>query len=165
MSTVLIERVRHLNGKEKPPVFAEVGRTFEKIQQRAFSHFEERGELPGLDWDDWLLAEHEVLGSASAELLESDKEWKLRVAVPGVESKDVTVTTTPESIIVQANARHRHSEADGEIRFCEFSEDNLCRQFGLPSPIDVNSVSATLDKGMLNIVARKATKSSANQSR
>ena len=89
----------------------------------------------------------------------------LRVAVPGVESKDVTVTATPESIIVQANASHSHSEADGEIRFCEFSEDKLCRQFGLPSPIDVNSVSATLDKGMLNIVARKATKSSANQSR
>jgi len=107
MSTVLIERVRNLNGKEKPPVFAEVGKTFEKIQQRAFSYFEERGELPGLDWDDWLLAEHEVLGSASAELLESDKEWKLRVdatidshwsnrIVPGGESRMSFEAKTPD---------------------------------------------------------------------
>jgi HSP20 family protein len=108
-----------------------------------------------------LLAEHKVFGSAAAELLENDKELKLRVAVPGIESKDVTVTATLQSLIVQTNARHRHSEADGEIRFCEFSEDKLCRQFGLPSPIDVNTVSASLDKGVLNVVATKVARSSA----
>jgi HSP20 family protein len=161
MSTVLIERVRHLNGKERPPVFAEVEKTIKKIQQRAFSLFEQRGELSGLDRDDWLLAEHEVLGSASAELVESDKELKLRVAVPGVDSRDVTVTATPESLIVQAHASHSHSAADGEIRFCEFSEDKLCRQFGLPSLIDVTSVSASLDKGVLHVVAAKVNKSKA----
>ena len=47
MSTVSIERVRHLNG-EKPPVFAEVEKTIDKIQQRAFSLFEKRGEASGL---------------------------------------------------------------------------------------------------------------------
>jgi HSP20 family molecular chaperone IbpA len=160
MSTVLIERIRHLNG-EKPPVFAEVERTNDKIQRRAFSLFEKRGERPGLDLEDWLLAEHEVLGTSLAELVESAKDWKLKVAVPGVESKDVTVTATPESLIVQANWSHRHSDADGEIRFCEFSREALCRQFGLPSPIDVNSVSASLDKGVLHVVATKAGKSSA----
>ena len=83
MSTVSIERVRHLNQKEKPTVFAEVERTIDKIQQRAFSLFEERGERPGLDREDWLLAEHEVHGPSLAELVESDKEWKLKVAVLG----------------------------------------------------------------------------------
>ena len=160
MPTVSIERVRHLNQKEKPPVFAEVERTIDKIQQRAFSLFEKRGARPGLDREDWLLAEHEVLGTSLAELVESDKEWKLKVAVPGVESKDVIVTATPESLIVQADWSHRHAEADGEIRFCEFSREALCRQFGLPSPIDVNSVSASLDKGVLNVIALKASKSS-----
>jgi len=145
MSTVSIERIRHLNG-EKPQVFTELEETIGKIQQMAFNLFEQRGELSGLDLDDWLQAEHEVLGSAWAELVESDKELKLRVPIPGVDSKDVMVTATPESLIVQANASHRYSAADGEIRFCEFSEDKLCRQFGLASPIDVNSVSASLDK-------------------
>src|SRR5579872_3171696 len=126
MSTVSIDRVRHLNAREKPQVFADVEKTIKKIQRRAFSLFEQRGELPGLDRADWLMAEHEVLGSASAELLENDKELKLRIAVPGVESKDVTVTATPESLIVQTNASHRYSEADGEIRVCEFRKDNLC---------------------------------------
>jgi HSP20 family molecular chaperone IbpA len=159
MSTVSIERIRHLNG-EKPPVFDQLEKAIEKIQQRAFSLFEQRGERPGLDLEDWLLAEHEVLGTSLAELVESDKEWKLKVAVPGVEPKDVTVTATPESVILQANWSHRHSEANGEIRFCEFSREALCRQFGLSSSIDVNSVSASLDKGVLHVVATKAAKSS-----
>lgn len=33
MSTVLIERVRHLNGGAKLPAFAEVEETIEKIQK------------------------------------------------------------------------------------------------------------------------------------
>jgi|SRR5579864_2888051 len=163
MSTVLIERVRHSNPEQKPPAFAEVEKTIEKIQQRAFNLFGQRGRLPGLDLYDWLLAEHDVLGASSAELLESDKGFELRIAVPGVEPKDVTVTATPEALIVQANASHSHAGADGEIRFCEFSEDKLCRQFGLPSRIDVNTVSASLDKGILQIVAAKAAKSSATE--
>jgi HSP20 family protein len=116
--------------------------------------------LHGLDRYDWLLAEHDVLGPSSEELLESDKELKLKIAVPGVEPKDVTVTAMPDTLIVHANASHSRSGAHGEIRFCEFSEDKLCRQFGLPSPIDVNTVSASLDKGILHIVAAKAAESS-----
>jgi|KBSMisStandDraft_5_1062788.scaffolds.fasta_scaffold17916_5 HSP20 family molecular chaperone IbpA len=163
MSTVFVERVRQLNGEEKLPAFAEVEKTIEKIRQKAFNFFEQRGSLPGLEWDDWLLAEHAVLGPSSAELLENDKELKLRIAVPGVEPREVTVTATPESLIVQANATRTHSGTDGEIRFCEFGEDKWCRQFSLPSRIDVNAVSASLDKGMLRIVASKATKSNAAQ--
>jgi HSP20 family molecular chaperone IbpA len=162
MSTVSIERIRHLNG-EKPRVFAELEETIDKIQQLAFSFFEKRGERLGMDLEDWLLAEHEVFGTSLAELVESPKDWKLKVAVPGVESKDVTVTATAESLIVQANLSHRHSDADGEIRFCEFSREALCRQFSLASPIDVNSVSASLDKGVLNVVAAKAAKSRPNE--
>jgi HSP20 family protein len=157
MSSVSIERVRDLDGvKEKLPAFAELEKTIEKIQRRAFSLFEQRGESPGLEWDDWLLAEHDVLGASSAELHENAKELKLRVAVPGTESKDVKVTATPKSFIVQANARNNHSLTDSEIRFSEFSREKLCRQFALPSRIDVTTVSASLDKGILQTIASKA---------
>ena len=156
MSTVLIERVRQLKGEEKPPAFAEVEKTTEQIQQKAFSLFKQHGGLPGFDLDNWLLADREVLGPSAAELVESEKELKLRVAVPGAEARDLRVTATSETIIVEANARHEHSGTDGELRFCEFSENKLCRQFGLPSEIDVNKVSASLDKGILKVVAAKS---------
>ncbi|MEO8051452.1 MAG: DUF2934 domain-containing protein [Acidobacteriota bacterium] len=91
MPVVLIERVPHLNVEEKLAGFVEVEKTIEKIRQRAFNLFEQRSGLPGFDWDDWLLAEHDVFGASSAELLENDKELKLRIAVPGFEPQDVTV--------------------------------------------------------------------------
>jgi len=146
MSTVLIEGVLHLNPEEKPTLFAEVEKTIEKIQQRSFDLFGQRGRLSGLDWYDWLLAEHDMLGASSAELLESDEGFQLRIVVPGVEPKDVTVTATAETLIAQANRSHSRSGADGEIRFGECSEDKLCRQFGLPLRIDVNTVSASRTK-------------------
>jgi HSP20 family molecular chaperone IbpA len=165
MSTVLIERVRHLKEAEKPPAFAEVEKMTAQIQQRAFSLFKQHGGLPGFDLDNWLLAEREVLGPSAAELVESDKELKLRVAVPGAEARDLRVTATPEAIIVEANTHHEHSGSDGELRFCEFSENKLCRQFGLPSEIDVNKVSASLDKGILEVVAAKPVQKRTSEAR
>jgi HSP20 family protein len=162
MATVLIEKVRHLKGEKKPPAFAEVEKTTGQIRQRAFSLFTQHGGLPGFDLDNWLLAEREVLGPSAAELLESEKELKLRVAVPGAEARDLRVTATPEAIIVEANTRHEHSGSDGELRFCEFSENKLCRQFVLPSEIDVNKVSASLDKGILEVVAAKPAEKRTN---
>jgi hypothetical protein len=86
MATVLIERARHLKGEEKPPAFAEVAKTTEQIQQRAFRLFTQHGGLPGFDLDNWLLAQREVLGPSAAELVESEKELRLRVAVPGADA-------------------------------------------------------------------------------
>jgi HSP20 family protein len=163
MATVLIERARHL--KEKPPAFAEVAKTTEQIQQRAFRLFTQHGGLPGFDLDNRLLAEREVLGPFAAELVESEKELRLRVAVPGADARDLRVTATPEAIVVEANTRHDHSETDGELRFCEFSENKLCRQLSLPSEIDVNKVSASLDKGILEVVAAKSADKQINAAR
>lgn len=61
MSTVSIERVRHLNQTDK-------------IQQRAFSLLQRSGERPGLHREDWLPAEHGVLGTSLAELVEGHRK-------------------------------------------------------------------------------------------
>jgi hypothetical protein len=43
MSIVSIERGRYLNPQEKPPAFVQVEKTVEKIQEKAFNFFEQRG--------------------------------------------------------------------------------------------------------------------------
>jgi hypothetical protein len=108
----------------------------------------------------------ERITSMSTVLIERIRAFSLfaqrgELAIPGSEPKGLTVTATSESLIVRAIASHSHSRADGEIRFCEFSEGGLCRQFDLPSTIEVNTVSASLDKGVLKGVAVKAANSSA----
>ena len=57
-------------------------------------------------------------------------------------------------MLIRADAGHHHDESDGKVCFCDFGE-KLFRQFELPVAIDVDRVSATLEKGILQIVAKK----------
>jgi HSP20 family protein len=130
-------------------------RMFREVEQRAFSRFQQRGESPGGELDDWLNAERELLSAPLSEMTEGNKEYTLRIAAPGLEPGNIHVTATPETIVVQGKTTHHHKEADGEVRFCEFKE-KLFRRIDFPSRIDPDKVSATVDKGILHIVAAKA---------
>jgi HSP20 family molecular chaperone IbpA len=63
----------------------------------------------------------------------------------------------PDALVVQAGGTHTHEGKSGNVRFCEFSEKELFRRLDLPAPIDVDKVSASLDKGILQVTAPKAT--------
>ncbi|MBM3774287.1 MAG: Hsp20/alpha crystallin family protein, partial [Acidobacteria bacterium] len=83
-----------------------------------------------------------------------------RMATPGLDAKDLQVTAFPDAIIVQAETSAETSKDEqgqgGEVRISEFSARDLFRRVELPAPIDVEKVTATLDKGILKVVAAKA---------
>jgi HSP20 family protein len=122
------------------------------VRHRAFDYFQERGRSVGNDWDDWLRAERKLLWSPRAEMFESSFTIVLRVGVPGFGPKSIQVTATPRSILIQGTESHQHDGLDTRLHFCEFGE-RLFRRFDLPSAIDPATVAATLDKGVLEIVA------------
>ena len=130
-----------------------------EIRQRAFGLFEGRGRTIGSDLDDWLQAEREVVWSPASELVENKDDFCARLALPGFDAKDLEVTATPNTLIVRAELSHTHEGKEGEVCFCEFSGKKLFRRVDLPSEIDVNKVTASLDKGILEIDAPKATRS------
>jgi len=129
----------------------------DEIRQRAFDLFEGRGRTIGMDLGDWLQAEREVVWSPASELVEKKDDFCARVAVPGFDAKDLEVTATPNELIVQAESTHTHEGKEGDVCLCEFSGRKLFRRLDLPSEIDVNKVTASLDKGILEIDAPKAT--------
>jgi len=153
MSTIAIQKVRPTEG-EPPCSFQSVQELFDDVQRRAFVLFEQRGGLPGLELDDWFRAERELLWSP-AELIEKEKEFHVRIAVPGLDAKQIQVAVTPESVIVRAEAAQKRDH-DGAVRFSEFRERKMFRRFDLTAAIDVDKVTATVDKGMLHITATKA---------
>lgn len=128
----------------------------EAIRQRAFGLFQSRNSRDGSDLDDWLRAEREVVWAPEAELIEKDQEIKARVALPGFDPSEIDVSATPDELVVQAETAHKHDGKEGDVRFCEFSEKKLFRRIPLPVPIDVDKVSASLDKGVLQVIAPKA---------
>jgi len=142
-------------------LLAEMESTAAAIRQRAFDYYQRRGGASGNDLDDWLRAERELIWTPRAEMTENDENVTLRVDAAGLDARNLRVKATPNAILIRADAGHHHDESDGKVCFCDFGE-KLFRQFELPKPIDVDRVAATLDKGILQIVAKKQT---ARQSR
>jgi HSP20 family protein len=154
MSTILVKRFR--NADESIPVFQQLNALFDEIRRRAFSFFEERGAAPGRDLDDWLAAERDILWSPPLELVEDQKEFRIRLMAPGYEPKEIEISAMPEGIVVQGEHQDKQAEP-AELRMSEFGSKKMYRRLDLPAPVDPDKVSAGLVNGILTIVAGKAT--------
>lgn len=134
-------------------------RRMDAVRQRAFELFEGRGAAPGRDLEDWIAAEHEVLGWPTAELREKDTEYEMDLKLPGFSVGDIEVTATPAEVLVHACSEHRESSDGKNVVWSEFSSNDVFRRFVLPMPITPEGVTAQLSDGVLHLHApRAATK-------
>ena len=139
-------------------VLEEMKATFDKIRKRAFEIFLRRGAAPGLDLEDWVQAEHELLWVPQAELAETDAEFRIKVGVPGFEAKDLDMTAHPSEILLQAHTEKRQERAEREASYSEFGMKSLFRRFALTAPIEIGAVTAGVESGTLTVIVPKKTK-------
>ncbi len=154
MSQVAIHKCKN---PETTMLLEHVQATIDSIRRRAFNIFQNRNGGNGSDVDDWLQAEHDVVWSPASELVDDEKEFRARIALPGFDAKDIQVSAMPDALVIQADATHTHEGKSGDVCFCEFSEKKLFRRLHLPASVDVDKVTASVDKGILQVTAPKAT--------
>lgn len=158
MSRLIVQKVPSAEDRSLP-IFDEFNEVAERIRIRAYSLSKRRGFGEGHDLDDWLTAEREICWP-SAELVEEDDFFEIKVALPGFEVDDITVTATPNELIIKAahSLEDQDSADDEGVRVCwsELRTDDVFRHIELPSSIDVDNVTAKLRSGMLEIEAPKA---------
>ncbi len=158
MPQVAVQKI-HSNEIESRSLTEKVKALSDRIRQRAYELFESRGRGDGSALNDWLQAENDLVLIPESDLIEKDGQFRLQIAVPGFDPKDIEVNALPDALIVRAQERHNHESTEGNVYFCEFGEKSLFRRFDLPSRIDVDKVTANLDKGLLTLTASKAEKS------
>jgi len=90
-------------------LFESLNELQETIRQRAFGLFSERGTVHGSDTEDWLRAERELVWMPQSETMEDDKQFRLRLIVPGLEAQDLQITAMPDAIIVQAEGASKEA--------------------------------------------------------
>jgi HSP20 family protein len=134
-------------------IFDEIERMQDRIMRRAYDIFSANGGIFGREHTDWLQAERELVWKPAIELEEKDDEFRLQVAVPGVDPKDIDIEVTPDDILVKADVHHEHKEKKGEVYACEFAAGNVFRSIQLPKRIDVDKVKAEFKNGMLSLRA------------
>ncbi len=157
MSRVTVNKVPNQRDRSLP-IFDELASLAERIRERAYELFCERGSDDGGDVDDWLTAEREICWPA-AELDEDENEFELKVALAGFEPHDISVVANPRELIVKAEHASERKDMNGEdeasVHWTEFRSESVYRRVELPSDIDVNRVEAKFKHGMLEIEAPK----------
>ena len=156
MSQVVVKKLPP-SAAEPRSLFDEVKDLAERVRQRAYDLFRQRGSRDGFDLDDWLKAERDYIINPETDLVEKEGKFQVQAAIPGFDPQDVEVTATPEALIIRAASRHKHDEEKGDVHFCEFGERQLFRRIELPASVDVDKVTARLEKGLLHITAPKKT--------
>ncbi len=158
MSRIPVAKISTVEDRSLP-VFSELDDVIERIRDRAFSLFADRGFSRGMDLDDWFRAEREICWPA-AEFTENEKEFVLKVELAGFDPDDISVTANPRELIVKAEHEFERREPESDrhetIRWSEFRSDDVFRRVELPAEIDVEKVSAEFKRGLLTVEARKA---------
>ena len=149
--------------KKTTSIFDEIEKMRDRIMKRAYDIFQINGSIFGRDLDHWLTAERELIWKPPIELEEKDNEFRLQIAVPGVDPKDLNIEVTPEDILVKADLRHEHKEQKGEVYTCEFASGNLFRSIRLPKKIDTDKVKAEFKNGILSLKAPVAQEARAKK--
>ncbi|MBF2000045.1 MAG: Hsp20/alpha crystallin family protein [Synechococcales cyanobacterium C42_A2020_086] len=91
----------------------------------------------------------------SAEMEETDDAIHLRLEVPGMESKDLEVEVTEESVSIRGERKtESKTEARGMIR-SEFHYGKFERRISLPAHIQTDKVQAECKNGVLTLMLPK----------
>lgn len=152
MANIAVQRI----GGDAAPVssiFNEMNALAERTRQRAFEIFENGGT--GDPMRDWLTAERDLFQIPKSDLVEKDGKFEVSMEAPGYDPEDVQVTALPNALIVRAKCSHEHRNTEGTVHFCEYAEKSLFRRIDLPQEINVDKVTASLDKGVLHLMAAK----------
>lgn len=88
----------------------------------------------------------------STNILETEKEFKLQMAVPGVDKKDIKIDLEKNilNISSEKSADKKESEAAKYTRR-EFTYGTFCRSFTLPETIDADKINAEVKDGILTV--------------
>lgn len=155
MSRITVKTVPSTEDRSLP-IFAEFDEIADRIRDRAYAMFRDRGFGEGHDLEDWLAAERQVCWPA-AELEEEDDEFRLKVALAGFEPREISVTATPHEIFVKAEHESEdESDKGARLHWSEFRSNDVYRHFDLPADLQVAKISAKYANGMLTIDAPKA---------
>jgi HSP20 family protein len=149
--------------RKSKSIFDEVERMRDRIMRRAYDIFTSNGGLFGKDTEDWMQAEQELVWRPAIELTEKDDEYRLELAAPGVDPKNIDIEVTPEDILIRADVHHEHRKEEGDVYACEFAHGNLFRSIHLPKKIDPEKVKAEFKNGLLSLNAPVAEEARAKK--
>lgn len=101
--------------------------------------------------------EQAMLGESipQIDIIERDDHILVRAALPGVDSNNLDVSTTQQTLTLRGSTQTESREETGEYFRHEISRGNFLRTVNLPASIDENKVKARFKDGLLEVTLPK----------
>ena len=131
----------------------QIQRMEDRVMRRAYDIFRGNGSSIGQDLDNWLTAERELVRKPAIEITEKDNRFEIKIAVTGIEPKDLKVEVTEKDLLVKGETRTEKKEDKGEVHTSEFQSGSVFRSIHLPKKVDPDKVKADLKNGLLTVTA------------
>lgn len=93
---------------------------------------------------------------APMDVHESEKDFTVRMDVPGVTEKDVKVTCHGDVLTISGERRNEKSETRGARRYSERSYGSFSRSLTLPVHVQHDGIRAKYTHGVIEVVVPKA---------
>ena len=89
--------------------------------------------------------------SPAMDLVETQDQYVLRADLPGVSEDDVKIELDDNVLTVSGERKAEHTESKAGYRRVERASGSFRRSLTLPEGVDADAVSASFDKGVLEI--------------
>ncbi len=140
-----------------PDLFAQMKEWTNKIAERAFSLFQDRGSVHGHDWEDWFTAESELLRPVTLDIQETEEIFLINAEVPGFQVGDLEVQLDDFRLVI--HGLHRSDQgAKGEEAVPGSAgpePQQIYRIVELSIPVAIDKVQAELSNGVLQLTLPK----------
>ncbi|RAI91416.1 Hsp20/alpha crystallin family protein [Algoriphagus yeomjeoni] len=93
----------------------------------------------------------------SVNILETDSDFKVEMAVPGMKKEDFRVELDNNTLTIQAEASTTSENHDESASYArkEFSYQSFRRSFYLPNTVENDKIEATYQDGVLRLIIPK----------
>ncbi len=141
---------KNLLSKIRPPgeIFTRTGDPFYDLQQQMNRLFESFWLTPPESRTETFVP--------AIDVQEDDKEIRVSAELPGMDEKDIDVTLTDESLIIEGEKKSEHKEEEKGYTYRESRYGKFRRVFDLPTRVDQNKAHAEFKKGVLHVTIPKA---------
>ena len=89
------------------------------------------------------------------DLVETEGSYVLRADLPGLSESDVNIEFDDDVLTISGERTHEHSEHKRGYQRIERSSGSFRRSLQLPEGVDPEAVTATFDKGVLEVTVPK----------
>jgi HSP20 family protein len=99
----------------------------------------------------------------AVDVYEDEHDVVLKIEVPGIDEKDIDVRIENNTLTVHGERKIDKEEKEENYRRVERHYGSFTRTFNLPTTVDTEHVSATYNKGVLNISLPKKAEAKPKQ--